>query len=413
MLLNSNMQSAIKAAIPVGLIVLSFGLPLLIPNHHSIIIFILGTLWILSKPDLKELLSDKVRLGCFLSISLISLVGVIYSSNKGQAIATVETLSSLVILPIIVLSSRPILTSNVARRILIAFVVGVIALNLTSLFFISYDVWDAQKLQSKLIEANYLIVRIHPVFTSLYISFCIFFLLDQFFPLQTDNRNKLGLVIFGLAVLVVYLIWLNSRAGILAFLIASIFFIHYKFKSIQKIFAYGSIIMLLGLISLNPFMRYRFFKAPLNALDAHVKHNTKDPNVYTLLNRTEICQCNVESLKFNSIFFGYGTGDVRDVLKECYRKNGFEKPMAESMDSHNEYFAQLLRNGLLGLAAFVALLLLPFLHALKNKDTLLGAFIILFSVTALFENVLGSQKGVAFLALILPLLYLLSGQKNK
>jgi hypothetical protein len=59
------------------------------------------------------------------------------------------------------------------------------------------------------------------------------------------------------------------------------------------------------------------------------------------------------------------------------------------------------------------LLVIPFRQALKYKSALLAVFIILFSVTAIFENVLSAQKGVTFFSLMCPLLMLLAKRKSE
>ncbi|MEQ8423289.1 MAG: hypothetical protein RIA63_01175, partial [Cyclobacteriaceae bacterium] len=131
-----------------------------------------------------------------------------------------------------------------------------------------------------------------------------------------------------------------------------------------------------------------------------------DPSVYPLVTRLQIYKSDLELLKWPEIIYGYGTGDFRDVLQERFRANNYERPLAENMDSHSEYFAQLHRHGIIGLGLFLSLLIIPFRHAIKCGSPLLASFIILFAITALFENVFSAQKGVTFFALFCPLLWL-------
>ncbi|NJN42109.1 MAG: O-antigen ligase family protein [Flammeovirgaceae bacterium] len=224
------------------------------------------------------------------------------------------------------------------------------------------------------------------------------------------ERNKLGWIIFSLTVLFVYLVWLNSRAGILSFFLASLFFIGYNFTGRKRVLGFGSLLVFLIVLFIVPFSQSRFVEAPKKVLLSEADFSSGDPNVYPLLTRIKVYQCDLELLKWPEIVYGYGTGDFRDELQKCFASNGFDGPLSENMDSHNEYFAQLHRHGIIGLGLFLALLIVPFRYSLKYNDALLGAFIILFASTALFENVFSAQKGVTFFALFCPLLYLRAKQ---
>lgn len=384
---------------------MTFTLPLLIPQLHGKIIILLSLSWIFVRPNFFSV-RRKILFAVFLLVTTITAVGILYSTDKKFGLSFLETGVAFLALSLIVFSTEEILRIEFLKRLLILFVAGVLLLNILSLFFISYDLWDPKNLQSNLIIANNVIVSIHPAFLSMYISFCIFFLTDRYFPLHQLDRIRLGWVLFSLAVLVVFLLWLNSRAGILAFLLASTFFVNYRWQGRTRIIGYAGLALFVIILVSIPFSNYRFVKAPQMVLtgDSHINH--EDANVFPLENRLQILKCNIELLKWPEIIYGYGTGDGRDELQKCFSANDFVKPLAENMDSHSEYFAQLHRHGIVGLALFLALLIVPFRHALKYKSPLLGAFIILFTVTAMFENVFSVQKGVTFFALFCPLLWL-------
>ena len=391
----------------------ALSLPLLIPSWHGKTIILLIVVWVLSIQSKQIMIGFKKNYFFFVSflLILIYLIGILFSSNKESGWASLESLAPLLILPIIIFSSEELISSKVLRGVLISFVAGVITLNLASLAFISYDLWDAKNLQSNIILANNSIVQIHPAFVSLYLSFCIFFLIDQYFPLETANRSKLGWILFSLVILITYLVWINSRTGIFSFCIAFIFYSFYRFHSKARIMALSILTLFFIVIYSVPFSRDRFFNTPQLALSGEVSINSEDPNIYTLISRKQILDCSIELLKGPEFFYGYGTGDFRDVLRECYKEKNYVTLYEEGLDSHNEYLAQMHRHGIFGLLLFVALLIVPFQYALKYRSPLLAVFIILFAITALFENVFSAQKGVTFFALFCPLLMLYSKKK--
>jgi len=391
----------------------AFCLPLLIPSWHGKLLVILGIARILSirTEVVSNVFKDNLFFIFILSLILAEVTGLFFSANTKSGLATIESIVPLMILPLIIFSSDKIIDSKIVRYALISFVAGVITLNLASLAFISYDLWDEKNLQSNIILANNSIVQIHPAYVSLYLSFCIFFLIDQFLPFQTSNRSKLGWILFSLVILITYLIWINSRTGIFSFCIAFIFYSFYRFKSKARMIASSILAIFFIVIYSVPFSRDRFFNTPQLALSGEASINSENPNIYPLIARKQIFDCSIELLKGPEFFYGYGTGDFREVLRECYKKKNYNTLYEEGLDSHNEYFAQMHRHGIIGLLLFVALLVVPFRYALKYRSPLLAVFVILFAITALFENVFSAQKGVTFFALFCPLLMLYARMK--
>lgn len=393
------------------LLIVGFSLCLVVPNANNLLVIILVISWLLGFHLPYRQLKRQKLFWVILAIYLVMAIGVLLSNNKSYGLSFLESSVILLALPVVILGSKYQLGKSRLLTIVQAFIVGTLVLNLLSLFFISYDLWDPKNLQSNLIIANNIIVKIHPAFLSMYISFCVFFLIDQYFPLAKLDRTKLGWVIFSLTVLLVFLIWLNSRAGILAFMTAALFFIGSKWKGKSKTIGFSGLILFLLLLMAIPFSRHRFLETPLIVLSGQASGSMGDPSVYPLVTRLQIYKSSLELLKWPEIIYGYGTGDFRDVLQERFRDNKYERPLAENMDSHSEYFAQLHRHGIIGLGLFLALLIIPFRHAIKYRSPLLGSFIILFAITALFENVFSAQKGVTFFALFCPLLWLFAKQE--
>jgi len=395
------------------LYILCFTLPLFIPNWHGKILVGFSIVWILmsSGAQIKQVMRSNVELQLVFILFLVSLLGLLLSVNTKAGLATIESIAPLLMLPLIIFSSEKNIDDQTIPTALICLVAGVITLNLASLAFISYDLWDPKNLQSNIILANNSIVQIHPAFVSLYLSFCIFFLVDRYFPLQTANRSKLGWILFSLVILVTYLVWINSRTGILSFCLAFIFYSFYRFKSRAKVIALSILAIFFIIIYSVPFSHERFFHSPQQVLMEESAVSSQDPNIYTLVSRKHILECSIEILEAPEFFYGYGTGDFRDVLRDCFKDKNYTSLYNEGLDSHNEYFAQMHRHGIIGLFLFVSLLVIPFHYALKYKSPLLAVFIILFSITALFENVFSAQKGVTFFALFCPLL-MLYARKN-
>ena len=393
------------------LCMLSVSLPILLPSWHGKLIVVLLFFWLMAFPQIRlRILLTNVFVLLAISMVTLYILGNIYSKNLTQSKNVIESLAPIALFSIAIFSLKDNFNGHRLMAILICFVVGVLLLNLMSLTFISKSLWDPVHLQSNIIIANSHIVQIHPAFLSLYISFSVFFLIEQFFPVQMHNRKKLGWTLFSLVILIAFLIWINSRTGILCFLIAALFYSTYSYKRHNKIFMIALIVFVVANIFALPFSRERFYKAPMQVL-SFGSSEASDPNKYPIVARKQAINCSIELLKGPEFFYGYGTGDFRDILKACYEAKGYTLAYEKDLDSHNEYLAQLHRHGIIGLTLFLGLLILPFLHALKYRSPLLAVFVILFATTALFETVLSSQKSATFYALFCPLLMVFAQKK--
>jgi hypothetical protein len=155
-----------------------------------------------------------------------------------------------------------------------------------------------------------------------------------------------------------------------------------------------------------PFSRSRFLEGPVTFIQPTAKFDESNLATRNFYYRKNILGCCLDLVKGPELVYGYGTGDFNDVLQGCYARKNYSLLQAESLDSQCEYFAEMHRQGLIGLLVFLALLIVPFYYSIKYNSPLYAVFIILFGVTALFENALSSQKGVTFFALLCPLLHL-------
>jgi O-antigen ligase len=249
--------------------------------------------------------------------------------------------------------------------------------------------------------ADQTIIDIHPSFLSMYLSFSTIFIL-VFLQSKPKKKEKVLSIII-LLLICIFQIWLNSRAGLIGFVVVLIFFFFYHSKKqLQNLLLIiGFIVLLLSV----PYTRERFIFAPLRALQIAGEVNAKDPNAWPISFRFQILDCSVSLLNNNRWIFGYGTGDFRDKINQCFIEKEYGWIVARDLDAHNEYFSQLHRHGIAGLALFICCLVVPLRLAFKRKITLYIAFLLLIIISAIPETLLSSQKGVVFYALFNSLLF--------
>ena len=107
-----------------------------------------------------------------------------------------------------------------------------------------------------------------------------------------------------------------------------------------------------------------------------------------------------------SPFVGYGSGPETDLLKDRYFKKGLYISYLNEFNTHNQYLAVLLKTGIVGLLLFLCVLYYGYAAAIKRKDLLLLAFMIMISVVSLSENILDLNKGIFFYGFFFSMLLL-------
>jgi len=106
-------------------------------------------------------------------------------------------------------------------------------------------------------------------------------------------------------------------------------------------------------------------------------------------------------------WFGVGTGDAQLEYNKMYERNKSLLDKEHRLRSHNQYLAVMISFGLIGLAVFLASLILPLLKAIRKRNVLYVSFFICAVLSFLTEDTLETQAGVTFFAFLNPVLLFL------
>lgn len=77
---------------------------------------------------------------------------------------------------------------------------------------------------------------------------------------------------------------------------------------------------------------------------------------------------------------------------------------SEAFNTHNQYLAILIKNGIVGLIAFLLMLSYFFSISIKAKDFLYFSFLTILSIGFFTENIIDANKGIFFFAFFNTLL---------
>ncbi len=395
----------------------AFTLPFLRAHWNSKVIVLLILVSIF-QINIKELwLKIKVYkiFWLFASLFFLDVVGLIHTQNLNYGFRYLETKIPILVFPFLILINLEILNRKIIDNICKSFFSGVLVILAGYTVIILREVLKngltfASFLNERLSDipaiANQTIIDIHPSFLSLYLSF---FGLYIFIYFRTKPpKSKIWILSTLLLLIIFFQIWLNSRAGLIGFVLVTIFYVFFQTNRKNRILSlWITLLFLAGLLSI-PVARERFVFAPIRAMQNIGEVNVKDPVTWPISFRFQIFDCSIDLLENNNWILGYGTGDFRDKINQCFSEKEYGWLIVREFDAHNEYFSQLHRHGIIGLILFLACLTIPLKRALHEKEILYIVFLLLIIISALPETILSSQKGVVFYALFNSLLYLRS-----
>jgi len=119
--------------------------------------------------------------------------------------------------------------------------------------------------------------------------------------------------------------------------------------------------------------------------------------------RLVLWENSLELIKESPIF-GYGIGDIQDLLSQQMKSNGFLVLAERKSNCHNQYLQFLMSIGLIGLALFIISIFYYF-NKFKNENNILGATVLIFFLLLFMtESFLDRQNGIIIYSLVLSLL---------
>lgn len=339
---------------------------------------------------------------------VLYLVSILYSDDWKYSINDVQQKLLLVVFPLFfVLSSSTVkkyyhkLIDTFALGCVVSIVVCLVTALVHSLSFESGSVtfnpvptdvpWENYFTYDRL--ANFY----HPSYLSMYLSFGIVIIFNRLKVATSSKEKALYLLLIILFCGFVYL--LSSRAGMLVASMSVLIGVIVLLKNWRKVFCItgiGLAVLLCGLwVSYN--IKGSFSQRAVDELLYGVGMRQLDYKVQQD-SRIGIWKTLPEVIAQKPLF-GYGTGDIHQVLNNAYREQGFDYAADNNLNTHNQYFETAIAIGLIGLAVFLTILLLPLISFRRSKDFFLPlAFILIVAANFVFESMVTRITGVLFFA---------------
>jgi len=238
---------------------------------------------------------------------------------------------------------------------------------------------------------------IHPSYMSMYIVTAFVFI---------ANRLKKGTYIFFskrfTLIVLFFLFIINlmvlSKIGIL---IMSLFCLYYLYAWIKKSKRYITGFSIFTITILFFVLSYQNINYVAQRVDEFVSiFDSSKKNIANKSSsvRIEIWKQALSLIKEKPIF-GYGTGDVKDVLIEKYIEFDLKSAVEHKYNTHNQFLQILISSGIVGLLLFLIALYYGF-----NLNPFFLNFIIITSLYMSVESILENQSGTIFYGLFFGLL---------
>jgi O-antigen ligase len=342
---------------------------------------------------------------------MLYLLGLSYSKDTVFGLQDLLLKLPLLLFPFIIFTINPDYWSKKhIHRILQFFVLG----NIITLIISVIHSWMLFKSDSCFYHFHYVEASWfhHPAYASMYYCFSFAVIIYLFLHEKTLLWEKIigvtGVILFSAEI-----VMLDSRAGILAFacilLVYMFYILFFKRKFIPHLLAW--IVFLSGILLIT----YKLLPQEMNRIQSTI-HKIQENNA----NKEENFKEKEERLSiWNASFkvgvahlpFGVGTGDIKEELREQYKKEEYIVPYEERYNAHSQYLQVFTTLGILGIISFLSLMFLPFWTGYKGKNILFILFGCITGINFLVESMLEKQAGVMFFSFFFVFLYFISINK--
>lgn len=360
---------------------------------NTMIIISFSLVWLFEgsfKRKLKKL-REQPLIWLFSSFYLIIVLSVIFMGFEREGLFQLEKKVSLLVFPVIFGTT---IYQVSKKRLNLVFTFFIFGCFLASIICLVKAVL-AYRGDSEIFYTNNLTapLQFHYIYFALYIAFSII-LTWHFLFTKTYSRIKIAVIILLNIYFMIFLILLSAKMVIGAFLVSSIAYfillIWQKGKIRYAFILFSVLISFFIILSMLDVTRDR-----MSAL--FIENPAYNPISLRLIH----WKCSWQIATSDPVYFLFGVGAGKNeqlLLNECYLENKYWG-YHYSYNAHSQYFQTLLNTGMVGLTIFLLMFFIPIIIALKAKNYIYMAFLLLFFVSSLTEALLTVQKGIVFYAI--------------
>lgn len=352
----------------------------------------------------KENLENNTKIIFWTQIFLFILIifSYFFSENKEKALQIIEMRLSLFVFPILfVLSKQKLIKKK--KLILKTFILGnIIAASICILFALynSINFIDGNLIFNPIkqfgisyFEYSHFSLFLHPTYFSMYLNFSIVIILNflDTSPKKDFKKTLLHYLLIVLFAISVY--FLSSRAGLITLIL--IFIWRIILITINKGNLFLKIIILsFTIISIFYIFHNNRFVRMCNQVEQSIKLGKQSDNYPE---RFILWENSIDIIQQN-FWLGTTPADAQVIInKNLTKYNNFIKKTDLELNSHNQYLQTFVEFGIIGLVVLMFIFGGGFFIAIKRKQTLFIAFLLIILFNFFFESILNKFSGIVFI----------------
>jgi hypothetical protein len=257
---------------------------------------------------------------------------------------------------------------------------------------------------------NFLVVQVHRTYFSAYLLVCILFIMTYFseFNAVLGKKTKwfgvLAIILLSLGI-----ICLQSKANYAIYIILIIYYTIKKLRKSPNLF-FKMVLVFVAILFFSKNIIINRLKPMVDEIENIMSPKNEDEKKFTKVLRpgsTEtrymLYKSSLQLIK-QSPFLGYGTGDVRDVVREQNYINNYKSIAHLNYDPHSQILYMLIALGIVGFLAFTSLFLFPFISSITIKDSFTSLILLVLFLNCITESFFLRQEGLIPSVLFLTVL---------
>lgn len=336
---------------------------------------------------------------------LFYLIGLFWTSNMDEGIFDLEVKMSLFIFPLFFFLDP---LGNERLKFVFKCLLFGLALNFLLLLGNALFLNEEGFKLTNLFYANFSHI-IHPSYMGFYVNSIFIVVAFDLFKRQFNLFETDWLYYLMIAFLGLFSLMLVSKVGLMmAFvLLLWILWQWIKQKKILLVFAF------LGLAVISTISVYKsstYVSSRIDEFFEGVGDGPQDNYLYSTSIRLVVWEVAWENVKESPVY-GYGTGDVGDVLLEDYQAQDIVRVKDLNLNAHNQFLQTSLALGLLGGLLLLAILFYPLIKT--DRQVELYALFLLNTLFFFFsESVIETQAGTVGFTLFYVLYFSIAKQSK-
>lgn len=331
-----------------------------------------------------------------LIIVCIAMIGLFYTSNIAEGLNLLKHDIYFLLVPLVFMWLDLSILTKIRKTSSIYFVLGSVLSALILLLnnfyrfseYVYFNSFDLKVLFSY--EFTYhefaALLSFHPTVLGLYCTFA--------FVILNENKSyfKINVCIAFKVILLVCLLFLNSRTAFLFFCIYIVYYLInlYKLSSLNKKLFFRTVVIfsLVGILSIVLLKNTYIYKRLLEQVTWELTENkgTSYDGVYSNDSRMSRWKAIVDK-STEKPFLGFGTGMQGQEVLKAYEEHDLQYALKYKYDPHNFYLFILIEYGIVGLFLFVFLLLYQLIFYIKIDDVAF-VFMLFIVIGCIFDSIL-------------------------